>query len=113
MYNRITNVFSSDDKSLELEEISTRDITIRCKESLESEEIDTEDNPIGLQAYHSLHSPGQEDDRTKTFASAINRQEALDTPSQPMVEISGLSDKILGVSISMDKEIQVGYAFFR
>lgn len=28
-----------------------------------------------------------------------------------MVEISGLSDKILGVSISMDKEIEVGYVF--
>lgn len=53
-YSRIIHVSSSDDESLELEEISRGEITIRLKESMESEEIDTEDNPICLQAYHSL-----------------------------------------------------------
>jgi hypothetical protein len=70
-----------------LEEISTGEITIRLKESIESEEIDNED------------SPGQEDDRTHTLASANNRHELFETPSQPMDEISGLSDEIPGASI--------------
>lgn len=67
-YNRIANVFSSDDESLELEEISTGDITIRRKESLESEEIDTgHSHRSSSLPLPPFTWPG----RTKTFASAI------------------------------------------